>query len=94
MRRTRKQNRAPSAEAIARQAERGLDVSSHFTNRGTLQPASIQRVNVDFTQQFLGELDALARELNVSRQAIIKTYLRQGLDQRYRASADRQNAAR
>jgi len=30
-------------------------------------------------------LDAVAKELNISRQAVIKTYLRQALDQRYLA---------
>lgn len=40
-----------------------------------MRPA-IQRVNVDFTVDMLKELDRLAKELNVSRQAVIKTYLR------------------
>jgi metal-responsive CopG/Arc/MetJ family transcriptional regulator len=38
---------------------------------------------VDFTLDMLKELDALAKELNISRQAVIKTYLRQALDQHY-----------
>jgi hypothetical protein len=33
----------------------------------------------------LKELDAVAKELNISRQAVIKTYLRQALDQHYLA---------
>ena len=45
----------------------------------------IQRVNVDFTAPMLSELDSAARELNVSRQAVIKTLLRQGLDRHYLA---------
>ncbi|MGA2905871.1 MAG: hypothetical protein ABSD98_18755 [Candidatus Korobacteraceae bacterium] len=44
----------------------------------------IQRVNVDFTVPMLSELDA-AKELNISRQALIKTLLRQALDRRYLA---------
>jgi metal-responsive CopG/Arc/MetJ family transcriptional regulator len=36
---------------------------------------------VDFNLEMLNELDALAKELNVSRQAVIKIYLRQALDQ-------------
>jgi len=45
----------------------------------------IQRVNVDFTAPMLSELDDAAKELNISRQAVIKTLLRQALDQRYLA---------
>jgi hypothetical protein len=72
----------PSAEAIARMADRGEDVSRFFTNTGKMnQP--IQRVNVDFTAAMLKELDEAAEELNVSRQAVIKTYVRQGLDRHY-----------
>jgi metal-responsive CopG/Arc/MetJ family transcriptional regulator len=39
----------------------------------------IQRVNVDFTATMLQELDGAAEELNVSRQAVIKTLLRHAL---------------
>ena len=39
----------------------------------------IQRVNVDFTESMLEELDTIANELNISRQAVIKTYLREAL---------------
>jgi metal-responsive CopG/Arc/MetJ family transcriptional regulator len=40
----------------------------------------IQRANVDFTAPMLNELDDEARALNISRQAVIKTLLRQALD--------------
>lgn len=75
-----------SAEGIARLADKGLDISEFFTNKGKMM-APIQRVNVDFTTDMLNELDGAARELNVSRQAVIKTLLRQGLDRRYLAKA-------
>ena len=39
----------------------------------------IDRVNVDFTSPLLDELDRAAEALNVSRQAVIKTLLRQAL---------------
>ena len=52
-----------------------------------VQPFTVQRVNVDFTMTMLKELDQAARELNVSRQAIIKSLLRQSLDQHYLAMA-------
>jgi hypothetical protein len=69
-----------SADEIAEKATAGADVSQYFSNKGEMKPA-IQRVNVDFSVDMLNELDALARELNVSRQAVIKTYLRHSLDQ-------------
>ncbi len=73
-----------SAEAVARRAERGEDISKFFTNTGRMMPA-IQRVNVDFAAPMLKELDSAAKELNISRQALIKTLLRQALDQHYLA---------
>jgi metal-responsive CopG/Arc/MetJ family transcriptional regulator len=55
---------------------------------------SIQRVNVDFTATMLDELEKAARELNVSRQAVIKTLLRQALDHHYLARSGRVEATR
>jgi hypothetical protein len=68
-----------SAEAIARIAERGGNVSRFFTGKGKMMPP-IQRVNVDFTAPMLKELDDEVRALNISRQAVIKSLLRQALD--------------
>jgi len=88
MKRARKTGKPLSAEAIAWRADQGKDVSRFFTNRGRLmQP--IQRVNVDFTSAMLKELDRAAEELNVSRQAVIKTLVRQALDQHYVATTGR-----
>jgi hypothetical protein len=82
-----RRNRNPiSAHAIARMADNGKDVSPFFTNTGQMRKP-IQRVNVDFTTSMLEELDGAAQELNVSRQAIIKTLIRQGLDQRQSSRA-------
>jgi hypothetical protein len=39
----------------------------------------IQRVNVDLASGMLEELDRAAKELNISRQAVIKTLIRQAL---------------
>jgi hypothetical protein len=39
-------------------------------------------VNVDFAIDMLRELDAEARRLNISRQAVIKTMLSRALDER------------
>jgi metal-responsive CopG/Arc/MetJ family transcriptional regulator len=44
-------------------------------------------VNVDFAAPMLDELDRAAKELNVSRQAVIKILIRQALDQHYLATA-------
>lgn len=73
-----------SADEIAEKAMGGEDISPFFTNKGEMKPA-VQRVNVDFTVDMLKELDILAKELNISRQAVIKTYLRQSIDQHYLA---------
>lgn len=66
-------------DEIAEKAARGEDVSSFFTNQFTVV-RPVRRVNVDLTQGMLTELDARAARLNVSRQAVIKTLLRQALD--------------
>jgi len=74
----------PTADEIAEMAMTGEDISRFFTNKGDMRPP-VQRVNVDFALDMLKELDAVARELNISRQAVIKAYLRQALDQHYLA---------
>jgi hypothetical protein len=85
MKSIRKLQKSVSAESIARLADAGKDVSPHFTNKGRMMEP-IQRVNVDFAAPMLEELDQAAKELNISRQAVIKTLVRQGLDQHYVAT--------
>jgi hypothetical protein len=82
-----------SAEAIARMADNSKDVSRFFTNTGQMRKP-IQRVNVDFTAGMLEELESTAKELNISRQAVIKTLIRQALDQRQTARGSRRRAGR
>ena len=89
---TRKRKKPVAAETIARLADNGQDVSRFFTNSGHMM-GPIQRVNVDFAAPMLDELDNAAKELNISRQAVIKTLIRQALDQHYLATA-RQPAAK
>jgi hypothetical protein len=73
-----------TADEVAELADQGENVSRFFTNKGKMmQP--IQRVNVDFTLPMLQELDQTAMELNISRQAVIKTLLRHALDQQHLA---------
>ena len=71
----------PTADEIAEMAARGEDVSAYFTNKFTVV-RPIHRVNVDLTHGLLRELDARAARLNISRQAVIKTLLRQALNER------------
>ena len=76
----------PTADEIADLAESGKDISKFFTNKGKMKYPT-QRVNVDFTVQMLKELDCISSELNISRQAVIKSLLRQALDQHYLAKS-------
>ena len=75
-----KSKASPAPDEIAEMATRGEDVSRFFTNQFTVV-RPVRRVNVDLTQGMLRELDERAVRLNVSRQAVIKTLLRQALDQ-------------
>ena len=77
-----------TAESIARMADKGKDVSRFFTNAERMMKP-VQRVNVDFTASMLEELDREARELNISRQAVIKTLLRRALNEQYVAATAR-----
>ncbi len=88
MKKIRKRRKPVSADAIARLADEGRDVSGFFTNNGRMM-GPIQRVNVDLASGMLEELDTAAKELNVSRQAVIKTLIRQALDQQYLARGRR-----
>jgi len=81
----RKTSSKPSADEIAEMADMGKSVTSFFTNRGKMKLPP-QRVNVDFSPEMLHELDEVACGLNISRQAVIKTYLRNALDQHYIAT--------
>ncbi len=93
MKNTLRTKKPASAETIARMANSGKDVSRFFTNSGRMMKP-IQRVNVDFTAAMLEELESAAKELNISRQAVIKTLIRQGLDQRQTARASRRRLKR
>lgn len=79
-----------SADEIAEKASRGEDVSAYFTNQFTVV-RPVKRVNVDLTPGLLRQLDRRAAQLNISRQAVIKTLLSQALDQ---APADKSRPAR
>jgi hypothetical protein len=93
MENTRRPRKPVSAEAIARLADKGKEVSRFFTNTGRMM-GPIQRVNVDLAAGMLEELDRAAKELNISRQAVIKTLIRQALDQHYLARGSRVSGKR
>jgi hypothetical protein len=65
MKRMPKKKKPISAEAIARMADQGKDVTRFFTGGRMMNP--IQRVNVDFTAEMLQELDEEAAGLNIRR---------------------------
>ena len=52
------------AEKIALMADRGQDISAHFTKQFTVVRPAVQRVNVDFTGPMLKELDREAETLH------------------------------
>lgn len=88
MKKTRNSAKPVPAETIARLADQGADITRFYKGQGRMvQP--IQRVNVDVTAAMLEELDQAALDLNVSRQAVIKTFVRQALDQHYLAKRAR-----
>ena len=88
MKKTAKHTKPVDAEAIADLADKGRSVSRFFTNKGKMV-RPVQRVNVDFAAEMLDELDREATQLNISRQAVIKSLLRHALDQHYVATASR-----
>ncbi|MCY4080991.1 MAG: hypothetical protein OXF54_12150 [Caldilineaceae bacterium] len=69
----------PTADEIADKADSGRDISEFFTNQGTSRQP-VTSIDVDFTPDLLRELDQLAAELSVNRQAAIELCLRQAMD--------------
>jgi len=88
MRKTHRSAKPPTADEIAEMADRGENISRFFERKGKMMPP-IRRVNVDFAEPMLEELDSEAQALNISRQAVIKSLLRQALDRQRLARAAR-----
>jgi hypothetical protein len=82
MKRTSKTKRTATAESIARLADNGQDVSAYFTNKGKMMPP-LDSIGIDLNKTMIDELNEAARRLNVSRQALIKRFIRRGLDEHY-----------
>ncbi len=72
----------PSADEIADRADSGEDISKFFSNNGTIKYPK-QRISMDIPADMLKELDDIASELNLNRQAVIVTYLRHALNQHH-----------
>lgn len=51
---------------------------------------AVQRVNVDFGVTTIKDLDKIAAELNVSRQAVIKLFIQREMDQHFLAKQARE----
>lgn len=97
MQKTSKSKRA-SIENLEAKAINGEDITSYFSGKPKVRKGfkkaerinkSIQRVNVDFTLEMLAELDEAATGLNISRQAVIKTLIREALDRHHLAKKAR-----
>lgn len=70
-----------SASAFDRRFDRGRDISAFLD----LEKATVvRRVNVDFPSWMVEMLDQEALKLNVSRQAVIKMWIRERLDPTHR----------
>jgi hypothetical protein len=85
-----------SADQISKLADRNHDVTQ-FYSAGSMQEGfdkielmpSVQRVNVDFAVPMLEEIDFISSELHVSRQSLIKTWMRDSLDRFYQNKKNR-----
>jgi len=59
------------------------DVTEHLDLSSARRPKrEVQRVNVDFPAWMVSSLDAEASRLGITRQAVIKTWIAERLDQR------------
>ncbi|MEB3310411.1 MAG: ribbon-helix-helix protein, CopG family [Snowella sp.] len=85
-----------SAEQLEQKIEAGEEVIDRYFDTTTTQvgiprPMTSRRrhnlvtTNLDIPSPMLDELDQMASELNISRQAVIKMMLRRALDEHYLA---------
>ena len=88
MKKTPSTIRIASAESVARKADKGEDISSYFSNNGKMMPPLDGPV-IELNGAMLEEVDQAARRLKISRQALIKRFIRRGLDEQYRSQKQR-----
>lgn len=95
---SKKKSKSAAIEEIEAMALKGKDTSSYFSKPKRMPPREVQKmparedilkVNVDVTESFLHELDAIAMFLNISRQAVMKTFLKEGVDRHFLAKQAR-----
>jgi len=89
MKRTSRAKRSVSAESIARLADKGADVSTYFTNQGKMMPPA-DDLGLELNKDMIAALNEAAKRLNVSRQTLIKRFIRSGLRQHSLDQKDRQ----
>jgi hypothetical protein len=83
----KKKRRTISIDQIEKEMDKGKEIiDKYFDPASTVvrEPRKLHRIkktNLDLTDEMAKELDRVAESLNVSRQAVIKVYLRQALDQ-------------
>jgi len=74
-----------TAEEFDRLADEGKDITPYLDlESAVFVRPKIRRVNVDFPEWMVQKLDEEAMKMNVSRQAVIKMWLRERLDPRRR----------
>jgi hypothetical protein len=95
---TNSKKNSKTIEQIEAMALRGEDTGKYFDAPKRMPPREMQKmprqedivkVNVDVTETFLSELDEIALLLNVSRQAVMKTFLKDGVDRHFLAKQAR-----
>jgi len=77
------------AEELDRIFDEGKEDVMQYFDMSTLRRASdaLKRVNVDFPPRMVDELDREAARVGVARQAIIKMWIAERLDQQRAAAA-------
>lgn len=87
-----------SVDQIEAMALRGEDTSEFFGEPKRMPPREVRKmpnqddivkVNVDLPEPFLSELDEIALFLNISRQAVMKSFLKDGVDRHFLAQQAR-----
>lgn len=79
--RTKKTGKRITASAFDERFEKGESILKYLDLKNA---TVVQRVNVDFPSWMVDMLDREAVKLNVSRQAIIKMWIRERLDPSHR----------
>lgn len=95
---SKNKNKIATIEKIEAIALKGKDTNMYFSKPKRMPPREVHKisaigdivkVNVDVTEIFLHELDAIAIFLNISRQAVMKMYLKDGVDRHFLAKQAR-----